>query len=156
MQNLIYAAPIAGVLALVFAWMKASWVSQQDAGDSTMVEIAGQIQEGALAFLRAEYRVLTIFVLIVGSILGIAYYGDPARGWQIAAAFVIGAGSSAAAGWAGMKVATNANVRTTAAARLGLSPALAVAFSGGTVMGMTVVGLATLGLSALYLIFINV
>jgi K(+)-stimulated pyrophosphate-energized sodium pump len=156
MQNLIYAAPVAGVLALMFAWMKASWVSRQDPGDANMVEIAGQIQEGALAFLRAEYRVLTIFVLVVAAILGIAYFGDPARGWQIAGAFMIGAASSAAAGWAGMKVATNANVRTTAAARIGLAPALNVAFSGGTVMGMTVVGLATLGLGVLYLVFTNV
>jgi len=148
MQNLIYAAPAAGVLALLFAWMKASWVSKQDPGDANMVDIAAQIQEGALAFLRAEYRVLSIFVLVVGAILG--------GGWQIAGAFVIGASLSAAAGWIGMKVATNANVRTTAAARIGLSPALDVAFSGGTVMGMTVVGLATIGLSVLYLVFSNV
>jgi K(+)-stimulated pyrophosphate-energized sodium pump len=156
MQNLVYAAPVAGVLALIFAWMKASWVSQQDPGDANMVEIAGRIQEGALAFLRAEYRVLTIFVLIVATVLGVAYFGDPSRGWQIAGAFVAGAALSAAAGWAGMKVATNANVRTTAAARHGISPALDVAFSGGAVMGMTVVGLATLGLGALYLLFNNV
>ena len=156
MQNLIYAAPAAGVLALLFAWMKASWVSKQDPGDANMVDIAAQIQEGALAFLRAEYRVLSIFVLAVAAILGLAYYGDPGRGWQIAGSFVIGASLSAAAGWIGMKVATNANVRTTAAARIGLSPALDVAFSGGTVMGMTVVGLATIGLSVLYLVFTNV
>ena len=156
MQNLVYAVPAAGVLALLFAWMKASWVSKQDPGDANMVEIAAQIQEGALAFLRAEYRVLSMFVVVVAAILGVAYYGDPARGWQIAGAFVVGAVSSAAAGWIGMKVATNANVRTTAAARIGLAPALNVAFSGGAVMGMTVVGLATIGLSALYLIFINV
>ena len=156
MQNLIYAAPAAGVLALLFAWMKASWVSKQDPGDANMVDIAAQIQEGALAFLRAEYRVLSIFVLVVGAILGVAYFCDPQRGWQIAGAFVVGASLSAAAGWIGMKVATNANVRTTAAARIGLSPALDVAFSGGTVMGMTVVGLATIGLSALYLVFTNV
>ncbi len=156
MQNLIYAAPVAGLLALIFAWMKASWVSKQDPGDANMVEIAGQIQEGALAFLRAEYRVLSIFVLIVGAVLGVAYFGDPQRGWQIAGAFVVGAASSALAGWIGMKVATNANVRTTAAARIGLAPALDVAFSGGAVMGMTVVGLATIGLSALYIIFTNV
>ncbi|MBW2626980.1 MAG: sodium-translocating pyrophosphatase [Deltaproteobacteria bacterium] len=156
MQQLIYAAPAAGVLALLFAWMKASWVSKQDPGDANMVEIADQIQEGALAFIRAEYRVLSIFVLAVGAILGVAYFGDPERGWQIAGAFVVGASLSAAAGWAGMKVATNANVRTTMAARIGLSPALQVAFSGGTVMGMTVVGLATIGLSGLYLLFTNV
>jgi K(+)-stimulated pyrophosphate-energized sodium pump len=156
MQHLIYAAPVAGVLALLFAWTKASWVSQQDPGDANMVEISGQIQEGALAFLRAEYRVLSMFVLIVAAVLGVAYFGDPARGWQIAGAFVVGATLSATAGWAGMKVATNANVRTTAAARIGLSPALNVAFSGGTVMGMTVVGLATLGLGVLYLVFTSV
>ncbi len=156
MDTLIYAAPAAGVLALLFAWSKALWVSKQDPGDANMVEIAGRIQEGALAFLRAEYRVLAIFVLVVGSILGFAYFGDPSRGWQIAGAFVAGALASAAAGWAGMKVATNANVRTTAAAREGLPPALAVAFSGGTVMGMTVVGLATLGLGGLYILFTNV
>jgi K(+)-stimulated pyrophosphate-energized sodium pump len=156
MQNLIYAVPAAGVLALLFAWMKASWVSKQDPGDANMVEIAAQIQEGALAFLRAEYRVLSIFVLAVAAILGLAYYGDPGRGWEIAGAFVVGAASSAAAGWIGMKVATNANVRTTAAARIGIAPALDVAFSGGAVMGMTVVGLATIGLSVLYLVFMNV
>ncbi len=156
MENLIYAAPVAGVLALIFAWTKASWVSRQDPGDANMVEIAGQIQVGALAFLRAEYRVLSIFVLLVAAILGVAYYGDPERGWQIAGAFVVGAASSAAAGWIGMKVATNANVRTTAAARIGLSPALDVAFSGGTVMGMTVVGLATLGLGVIYFVLTNV
>ena len=156
MQNLIYAAPVAGVLALVFAWFKASWVSKQDPGEANMVEIAGQIQEGALAFLRAEYRVLTIFVFVVAAILGLAYFGDPTRGWQIAGSFMLGAALSASAGWAGMKVATNANVRTTAAARHGLAPALNVAFSGGTVMGMTVVGLATLGLGALYILFMNV
>ena len=156
MQNLVYAVPAAGVLALLFAWTKASWVSKQDPGDANMVEIAAQIQEGALAFLRAEYRVLSMFVVVVAAILGVAYYGDPARGWQIAGAFVVGAVSSAAAGWIGMKVATNANVRTTAAARIGLAPALNVAFSGGAVMGMTVVGLATIGLSVLYLVFINV
>ncbi|MGB5313275.1 MAG: sodium-translocating pyrophosphatase [Polyangiales bacterium] len=156
MENLIYAAPVAGVLALMFAWMKASWVAKQDPGEANMVEIAAQIQEGALAFLRAEYRVLSIFVLVVAAILGIAYYGDPARGWQIAGAFVVGALSSAAAGWIGMRVATNANVRTTAAARIGLAPALNVAFSGGTVMGMTVVGLATLGLGVLYIVFTTV
>ncbi|MBW2508196.1 MAG: sodium-translocating pyrophosphatase [Deltaproteobacteria bacterium] len=156
MQNLVYAAPVAGVLALMFAWTKARWVAQQDPGEANMVEIAGRIQEGALAFLRAEYRVLAVFVLVVAAVLGLAYFGDPARGWQIAGAFVICAASSAAAGWAGMKVATNANVRTTAAARIGLSPALNVAFSGGTVMGMTVVGLATLGLGVLYLVFTNV
>ncbi|MEM8609325.1 MAG: sodium-translocating pyrophosphatase [Myxococcota bacterium] len=153
MHNLIYAAPAAGVLALIFAWSKAQWVAKQSPGEANMVEIANQIQEGALAFLKAEYRVLSGFVFIVAGILALAYAGDPTRGWEIAGAFVIGALASAAAGWAGMKVATNANVRTTAAARDGLAPALNVAFSGGTVMGMTVVGLATVGLGGLYILF---
>jgi K(+)-stimulated pyrophosphate-energized sodium pump len=153
MDKLIYAAPAAGTLALLFAYNKASWVSRQDAGTANMQEIAARIQEGALAFLRAEYKVLSIFVLIVAGLLAAAYSGDPDRGWQIALAFVSGAVCSAAAGWAGMRVATNANVRTTAAARTGLSPALDVAFSGGAVMGMTVVGLATIGLGLLYMLF---
>jgi K(+)-stimulated pyrophosphate-energized sodium pump len=156
MEKLIYAAPAAGVLALLFAWTRAQWVAKQDPGEANMVEIAAQIQEGALAFLRAEYRVLTLFVLGVGSLLAFAYFEDALRGWPIAGAFVAGATASAAAGWIGMKVATNANVRTTAAARVGLAPALAVAFSGGTVMGMTVVGLATIGLSGLYILFNDV
>ncbi len=153
MDKLIYAAPAAGTLALLFAYSKASWVSKQDAGTANMQEIAAQIQEGALAFLRAEYKVLSIFVLVVAGLLAAAYAGDPDRGWQIALAFVSGAVCSAAAGWAGMRVATNANVRTTAAARTGLAPALNVAFSGGAVMGMTVVGLATIGLGVLYVLF---
>ncbi|MEM7136805.1 MAG: sodium-translocating pyrophosphatase [Myxococcota bacterium] len=156
MQNLIYAAPVAGVLALIFAWSKAQWVAKQTPGEENMVEIAAQIQEGALAFLRAEYRVLSGFVFIVAGILALAYAGDPTRGWEISGAFVVGAAASALSGWAGMKVATNANVRTTAAARQGLAPALQVAFSGGTVMGMTVVGLATLGLGGLYILFSHV
>ena len=156
MHNLIYAAPAAGVLALIFAWSKAQWVARQSPGEDNMVEIANRIQEGALAFLRAEYRVLTGFVFIVAGILALAYAGDPARGWEIAGAFVVGALASASAGWAGMRVATNANVRTTAAARDGLAPALNVAFSGGTVMGMTVVGLATVGLGGLYILFSQV
>ena len=155
MENLIYAAPIAGVIALFFAYTKAAWVKKQDAGTKEMQDIAALIQEGAMAFIRAEYRVLAIFVVVVAAILAFAYGGDPERGWQIALSFVIGAIASGAAGWAGMRVATNANVRTTAAARTGLSPALNVAFSGGSVMGMTVVGLATLGLSVLYLTYMG-
>ena len=153
MTELIYAAPAAGVLALLFASMKAAWVKKQDAGDQNMKDIAALIQEGAMAFLKAEYQVLAIFVVVIAAVLGFAYYGDPSRGPMIAASFVVGAAASGLAGLAGMRVATNANVRTTAAARKGLSPALSVAFSGGTVMGMTVVGLATLGLGGLYILY---
>ena len=156
-QYLIYVAPAAGVLALIYAFMKAGWVKKQDMGDDTMKEIAGQIQEGAMAFLKAEYKVIAIFVAVVGALLAFANMGAEAaaanRSPLIAGSFVLGALASAVAGWAGMKVATDANVRTTAAARNGLSEALNVAFSGGAVMGMTVVGLASIGLGGLYILF---
>lgn len=156
-QYLIYVAPAAGVLALVYAFIKAGWVKKQDMGDDTMKEIAGQIQEGAMAFLKAEYKVIAMFVAGVAALLFFANMGDEAaaanRSPLIAGAFVLGAFASAVAGWAGMKVATDANVRTTAAARTGLPEALNVAFSGGAVMGMTVVGLASIGLGGLYILF---
>ncbi|MFT5357814.1 MAG: K(+)-stimulated pyrophosphate-energized sodium pump [Polyangiales bacterium] len=156
MEYLIYVAPAAGVLALIYAFIKAGWVKKQDAGDETMKEIAGQIQEGAMAFLKAEYKVIALFVAGVAALLFFANMGDEAaaanRSPLIAGAFVLGAVASAVAGWAGMKVATDANVRTTAAARIGLSEALNVAFSGGAVMGMTVVGLASIGLGGLYIL----
>ena len=165
MKELIFIAPIAGILALIFAFVKASWVSKQDAGDEEMKEIAGRIQEGAMAFLRAEYRVLALFVVVVAGLLFAANWGKSIDGiaeaslpsWMpavtLVVAFVLGALASSIAGWAGMKVATNANVRTTAAARNGLPAALNVAFSGGSVMGMTVVGLAVIGLAGLYLAY---
>jgi K(+)-stimulated pyrophosphate-energized sodium pump len=159
MENLIYVAPAAGVLALLFAYWKATWVSKQDAGTDNMKEIAGFIQEGAMAFLGREYKVLAGFVIIVGALLAVANMGGEvqANGAKstpiIAGAFVIGAIASALAGYFGMRVATNANVRTTAAARIGLAPALQVAFSGGSVMGMSVVGLALIGLGGLFIAF---
>jgi K(+)-stimulated pyrophosphate-energized sodium pump len=155
---LLYVIPGAGVLALLFAFMKASWIGKQDAGTDRMKEIAGYVQEGAMAFLRREYRVLAVFVLVVAALLGGAHamgestdlaYKNP----LIALSFVLGAACSALAGWFGMKVATKANVRTTAAARTGLNGALQVAFSGGTVMGMSVVGLAVVGLGSLMLLY---
>jgi K(+)-stimulated pyrophosphate-energized sodium pump len=161
-EELIYAAPAAGGLALLFAWIKANWVKRQDAGTDTMKEIASRIQEGAMAFLGREYRVLAIFVVIVGGLLAVANMGGDAetttgsgggRSPLIALSFVVGAVCSGLAGYFGMRVATNANVRTTAAARGGLPKALDVAFSGGSVMGMSVVGLALLGLGGLYLAY---
>jgi len=151
MNDLIYAAPAAGALALLYAFWKAAWVRKQDAGDDTMQEIAARIQEGAMAFLRAEYKVLAGFVIVVAGLLAWANSGGEGRSPLIALSFVVGAIFSAIAGWAGMRVATNANVRTTAAARNGLPEALNVAFSGGAVMGMTVVGLAIIGLGGLYI-----
>ncbi len=159
LENLIYAAPVAGVLALIFAYSKASWVSKQDAGTDNMKEIASRIQEGAMAFLGREYKVLAGFVVVVAGLLAVANMsGDiQANGAKstpiIAGSFVVGAIASALAGYFGMRVATNANVRTTAAARIGISPALAVAFSGGAVMGMSVVGLALIGLGGLFVAY---
>jgi K(+)-stimulated pyrophosphate-energized sodium pump len=135
---------------------KAIWVSKQDQGDSNMIELAGHISRGALAFLKAEWRVLGIFVAIAGLLLAwsaeleaVAAHTD----WVIAISFLIGAVFSAFAGWIGMNIATKANVRTTQAARTSLSQALRVSFTGGTVMGLGVAGLAVLGLSTLYIIF---
>ena len=153
MDNLVYAVPGAGLLALAYAWMKASWVKKQDPGAENMKEIASRIQEGAMAFLAREYKVLAVFVAIVAGLLVVANMQGEHRSPLIALSFVIGAVASALAGYFGMRVATTANVRTTAAARDGLPKALDVAFSGGSVMGMSVVGLALLGLGALYLVY---
>ncbi len=152
MDSLIYAAPAAGVLALLFAFWKATWVSKQDAGTDKMQEIAELISEGAMAFLAREYKVLAIFVVVVAGLLVVANMGE-GRSPLIAASFVMGAVASGLAGFFGMRVATKANVRTTAAARSGMPKALDVAFSGGSVMGMSVVGLAIIGLSGLYLVY---
>ncbi len=154
MEPLLYSAPAAGVSALVFAFYKASWVKRQDAGTEDMKDIAARIREGAMAFLAREYKVLAIFVVVVAGLLALANMGGrPGQSPWIALAFVLGATASASSGYFGMRVATSANVRTTAAARTGISSALAVAFSGGSVMGMTVVGLALMGLSLLFMVF---
>ena len=142
---------LSGVLALLFAAWRARVVSAADPGTERMVEISGYIQEGAMAFLTAEYRVLGIFVAAVAVILAGGYY---ARGTSlIALSFIVGASCSALAGYFGMRVATLANSRTTAAARSSLIAALNVAFTGGSVMGMSVVGLAIIGLSSLFLLY---
>ena len=145
--------PIAGIAALVFAWKKAGWVAAQDQGTDRMKEIATDIQEGAMAFLSREYRVLAIFVAVVAVLLGVSGASQSDSSPMIAFSFLVGAFASGMAGYVGMRVATNANVRTTNAARRGLVPALDVAFSGGTVMGMCVVGLGVTGLSILFLIY---
>jgi len=155
MEYLIYAAPAAGVVALIFAFIKASWVSKQDAGDKEMQEIAAEIAKGAMAFLAREYKVLAIFVVIVAVLLGVANTSE-GQSPVIAGAFVLGAVCSGLAGYFGMRVATKANVRTTAAARNSLPEALQVAFSGGAVMGMSVVGLALLGLGGLFILLTTV
>ena len=156
MDNIIAIIPLLGVLGLVVMIFKAIWVSKQDPGDANMVELAGYIAKGAQAFLRAEWKVLSVFVVIAASLLAwsaeleaVAAHTD----WVIAIAFVIGAVFSAFAGWIGMNIATKANVRTTQAARTSLSKALRISFTGGTVMGLGVAGLAVLGLGTLFIVF---
>ena len=150
---MIYLIPAAGVLALAFAAFKSSWVRKQDPGDEKMQRIAGHIQEGAMAFLRREYSVLAIFVVVVALLLAVGNASVESSSWLIGISFVLGAFCSALAGFFGMRIATLANVRTTNAARDSLNKALAVAFSGGAVMGMVVVGLGVLGLSILYIAY---
>ena len=151
--DLTYLIPLAGLIALGYAWYRTRWINKQDAGTPEMIEISGAIAEGARAFLRREYRVLIIFVLAVAAILAVANAGNVNSSWLVAVSFVVGAFCSALAGFIGMTVATKANVRTTHAARTGLGLALEVAFSGGLVMGLSVVGLGILGLSSLFLIY---
>ena len=150
---MFYLVPAFGILALLFTIMKSSWVSKQEAGTDRMKEIAGHIADGAMAFLKAEYKILTYFVIIAGILL--AYMGsqNDNSSWIIAVAFVIGACFSAIAGFIGMRIATKANVRTAHAARSSLSKALNVSFSGGAVMGLGVAGLAVLGLGSLFIAF---
>ena len=148
-----FAPPIAALVALAYAFIKANWVSKQDPGDDRMQMIARWISDGALAFLKTEYKYLAIFVICVAILLGVSNAGLEDSNAFIALSFVLGAFCSGTAGWIGMRVATKANVRTTAAARIGLNPALQVAFSGGAVMGLCVVGLGLLGLSVLFIIY---
>ena len=149
---LFYAVPAMGVVGLLYTLLKFNWVSKQDAGNDRMKEISNYIAEGAMAFLRAEWKILTYFVVIVALLLGVMASSNPHSHWSISLAFVLGAVCSAVAGYIGMKVATKANVRTAQAARTSLSKALNVSFTGGEVMGLGVAGLAVLGLGGVYLI----
>src|SRR5688572_7794903 len=152
-QILVYLVPVAGLVALAYAFSRAAWITRQEAGTQRMREIAESIAEGAAAFLRRQYMVLAAFVFIVAMLLGVGYSFDDTTSPWIAASFVAGAFCSALAGFFGMRVATKANVRTANAARTSLGAALNVAFSGGLVMGLCVVGLGVLGLGTLYIIF---
>ncbi|MCA6450933.1 MAG: sodium-translocating pyrophosphatase [Chitinophagaceae bacterium] len=149
---LFYAVPAMGALGLLYTLIKFNWVSKQDAGTDRMKQISNYIAEGAMAFLKAEYKILGYFVVIVALLLGFMGYSDPHSHWSIALAFVMGAFFSAFAGFVGMKIATKANVRTAQAARTSLRKALQVSFTGGSVMGMGVAGLAVLGLGGLFII----
>ncbi len=161
-QYFIYLAPLFGILGLIVMAVKSAWVSKQDAGDANMQELAGYIAKGAMAFLKAEWRVLSIFVIFAAALLAFSgtvheIHGHPIHSsWIIAVAFIIGAVFSATAGYIGMKVATKANVRTTQAARTSLAKALKVSFTGGTVMGLGVAGLAVFGLGGLFIIFLKI
>jgi K(+)-stimulated pyrophosphate-energized sodium pump len=152
MDKLFYLVPAMGILGLLYTFIKFKWVAKQDAGSDRMKEISTYIAQGAMAFLRAEWKILGYFVVIVAILLGIMASANPDSHWAIAIAFVIGAVFSATAGYIGMRVATKANVRTANAARTSLSKALAVSFTGGSVMGLGVAGLAVLGLSSLFII----
>ena len=149
---LFYAVPAMGLVGLLYTLIKFNWVAKQDAGNDRMKEISTYIAEGAMAFLKAEYKILAYFVVIVAILLGIMGYSDSNSHWSIALAFIFGAFFSALAGFIGMKIATKANVRTAQAARTSLSQALKVSFTGGSVMGMGVAGLAVLGLGSLFIV----
>lgn len=155
-NNLIYLIPIIGIIALLIMASKSAWINKQDAGDENMQTLAGYIADGAMAFLKAEWKVLSYFVVIAAVLL--AYSGTliETSSWVIAVSFIIGAFTSALAGYIGMNIATKANVRTTQAARTSLSKALKVSFTAGSVMGIGVVGLAILGLGGLFIVFYQI
>ena len=142
-----------GVFAMIFAFWKTNWINKQDQGTEKMEQIGANISEGAMSFLKAEYRVLGIFVFIVAILLGFANQGNENSSSLVALSFIIGALASGLAGFLGMRVATKANNRTTNAARTGLAPALNIAFTGGSVMGLSVVGLGVLGLGILFIFY---
>ncbi|MGB4849493.1 MAG: sodium-translocating pyrophosphatase [Saprospiraceae bacterium] len=152
MDKLIYLVPVMGAIGLIYTFIKFNWVAKQDAGNDRMKEISNYIAEGAMAFLRAEWKILGYFVVLVGILLAVMASSNPHSHWSISIAFVMGAVLSATAGFIGMKVATKANVRTSQAARTSLSRALKVSFTGGSVMGMGVAGLAVMGLGGLFII----
>ncbi len=152
MEKLIYLVPLSGLIGLIYTLVKFNWVSKQDAGTDRMKEISNYIAEGAMAFLKAEWKILGYFVVIVAMLLALMASTNPHSHWSISIAFIVGAVFSATAGYIGMKVATKANVRTAQAARTSLSKALRVSFTGGAVMGLGVSGLAVLGLGGLYII----
>ena len=154
-QQMLLAIPAAGVLALIYAGVTSNWINGRDAGTDRMKNIGLQIQRGAMAFLKAEYTVLAAFVALVAVGLFLLNRSEPTSDPLVALSFVLGAGASGLAGFFGMRVATKANVRTAAAARTGLAPALQIAFRGGAVMGMSVVGLALLGLGSLFWLYIG-
>ena len=152
MNDLLYLVPGSGLVALLFVYLKNNWVASKDVGSEKMERIAKNIADGAMAFLRAEYKILSVFVLITAVLLGFKGESEGSS-YLVAVSFVVGALCSGLAGFIGMKVATKANVRTTNAAQDSLGKALEIAFSGGAVMGRGVVGLGVLGLGSLFIIY---
>lgn len=152
----MYLVPAMGVIGLLYTLIKYSWVSKQDAGTDRMKEISKYIADGAMAFLKAEWKILSYFAVIVALLLGFMGSRNDSSHWSIAVAFLIGAFFSALAGFIGMKAATKANVRTAHAARTSLAKALNVSFTGGSVMGMGVAGLAVLGLGGVFIVLLKV
>ena len=154
-ESYAYLVPAMGLIGLLYTLWKFSWVSKQDAGTDRMKEISNYIAEGAMAFLKAEWKILTYFGIIVAILLGYMGMRNEESHWFIAVAFIMGAFFSALAGYIGMRAATKANVRTAHAARTSLSKALNVSFTGGAVMGMGVAGLAVLGLGGLFIVLLK-
>ncbi len=150
-STIVYVVLATGILALLYTWYRSMWISKQDYGTERMKRIGEHIRKGAMAFLTSEYKVLIVFIAVVFVLLAIS--ADKESSWLIGVSFLLGAFSSALAGFIGMRVATQANVRTAAAARTSLGRALEVAFAGGSVMGLAVVGLGVFGLSLLFLIY---
>jgi len=152
MNILLYSIPVFGIVALLYTWIKTTQITSKDSGTDRMKKIAEHISEGAMAFLKAEYKILGIFVVSVAILLAVS--ADPVDSSpMIAVSFFVGAFCSGLAGFIGMRVATKANVRTTNAARDGLGKALEIAFAGGSVMGLAVVGLGVLGLGTLFIVY---
>ena len=154
-ESVIYIVPALGVLGLLVMYIKSAWVKKQEAGEAKMQELAGYIADGAIAFLRAEWKILGIFATFAAVLLAISGMTVANSSPVIAVAFIIGAVFSAIAGYIGMKIATKANVRTAHAAKTSLAQALKVSFTGGTVMGLGVAGLAVIGLSGLFIVFMK-
>ena len=152
----LYSIPALGLLGILFMAIKSAWVTKQDAGDENMQELAGYIAKGAMAFLKAEWKVLAYFVVIAGALLAWSGTLVETSSPIIAISFIIGAVLSALAGYIGMNIATKANVRTTQAARTSLSQALKVSFTGGSVMGLGVAGLAVIGLGSLFILLYTI
>ena len=150
MEIIIKILPVFGILGLLFVFVKNNWVSKQEVGNEKMATIAKNISSGAMSFLKAEYKILSIFVICLAILLYVKGENEEGSHGMVALSFIVGAICSALAGFVGMRVATKANVRTTNAARKSLGKALEVAFAGGSVMGLGVVGLGVLGLSGLF------